>query len=249
MTSLFGLDASTVQSLADKGLWGIIALLMIVVGRFWIIPSITKFLESRTSMGDKVLNKLDILIENFDESNKEHQRIKTIEEKVDILLGEHAGTLDARLAMHTFATIINKQHLMALSFFNIRIKANGLHTHRDIIIGRYHRKAEEVANKTICELQNYYHQAFPLSHFFTDNAKSYYSHFFNALFNIQTESIHGTNPDLSLEDLQAAMDRNVSRLMGAFKKWLTDKNNTYKVAQQSTNFELMQESSAFEELY
>lgn len=262
MTSLFGLDASTVQALADKGLWGLLALLLIIVGKYWIIPSITKFLENRATFSDKVVDKLETLIEIIKTSNERHDADiaafkketadasndrKTIDQKIDVLLGEHVGTLDDKLAFTTFANILHKQHLIALSFFNIRVQANGIHTQRDVIIGRYKRKSEELCNKTSYELQHYYHNRRPLSNFFPDNSSSYFNQLFNHLFLIQDGLIQNEE-QVTLEDLEAALDRNVSRLMKAFRKWVLDKNQTYDKIKKTESFELFQDDSSFEEL-
>jgi hypothetical protein len=262
VTSLFGLDAATVQQLADKGLWGALALILIIVGKYWVIPSITKFLENRVTLSDKVVDKLDTLITTIKTSNERHdadivafkeetvrasQDRQNIDQKIDVLLGEHVGTLDDKLAFTTFANILHKQHLIALSFFNIRVQANGIHTQRDVIIGRYKRKAEELSNKTSYELQHYYHNRLPLSHFFPDNSSSYFNHLFNHLFIIQDGLIE-KEEQITLEDLEAALDRNVSRLMKAFRKWLLDKNQTYDVVKETESFELFQEGSSFDEI-
>ena len=113
------------------------------------------------------------------------------------------------------------------------MKANGVDTHRDVIISRYQRKSEELYGSNHSTLGYYFHNKHPLSHFFVDGGASYFNHLMNALYAIQA-----TNPDAQLYDIQDAIDRNISRLTTSFKKWLIDKDYTYEVAKQYDDFEL-----------
>jgi len=258
MLELFGISASVSTKLVENGIWGIIGIIMILVGKFWVIPSITKFMESRASIGNTVVKSLDAILNEFSKSNSElDERTAgfqaailqatadrhSIENKIDILLGEYVGTLDNRLALRTFATIIHNHHLISLCFYNIRVHVNGIHTDRDIIISRYKRKSEELYEKNNESLGYYYHNKYPLSNFFPDGGVSYFNHLMNALYLIQV-----TSPDAQLADIEEAIDINISRLVTAFKKWLVDKDYTYNVAKQRESFELtyMDESANFD---
>lgn len=252
MLELFGISTTMSTKLAENGIWGIIGVIMILVGKFWVIPSITKFMESRDSMGKNVVKSLDAILDEFSKSNNEiEQRTAgfqkailkanadrhSIENKIDILLGEYVGTLDNRLALRTFATIIHNHHLISLCFYNIRVNVNGIHTERDIIISRYKRKSEELCEKNNESLGYYYHNKYPLSNFFPDGGASYFNHLMNALYSIQLASSLESS-DAQLADIEEAIDINISRLMTAFKKWLVDKEYTYDIAKNNDNFEL-----------
>lgn len=254
MDTILGINT---QVFIDNGIWGIITLGLILVGKFWVIPSISKFLENRVSMGTQVLEKLDAIINTMSESskyqveitqkfrediNEAHKDRKVIDRKIDVLLGEHVGTLDDNLALNIFASTMDKQHLVAISFYNLRVYSNGLETNRTTIMARYMRKAEEIAGKTINQLGHYYHDGQKLSAFIESYSMIYFRQVMTSLFNAQ-ESIYEETDSISLEDIEAALDRNVSRLITAYRKWLSDKSYTCELASKEVNFDMWQETN------
>ena len=258
MDAILGINT---QMFIDNGIWGVVTLIAIIVGKIWIIPSISKVLENRFNQGSQVLTKLDVIIKtlstsintqndaisNFhNEINTAHSTRNNIEKKLDLLLGEHIGTLDEKLALNTFASTVHKQHLTALCFYNLRVSANGIDTNRHAIVSRYSRKSEEVSGKTNAQLSHYFHDGYPLSHFFGGFGHIYFRQVFDSLF-LAHEALYKTPDDAyTLEDIEAALERNVSRLMSAFKKWLHDKSYTCEIASNTYNFDLWQDSSDFE---
>lgn len=253
MDTILGINT---QTFIDNGIWGILTLVLIVIGKLWIIPSISKFLENRVSMGTQVLEKLDTIVNTMSESskyqaeitmkfrediNEAHKDRKVIDRKIDVLLGEHVGTLDDSLALNIFASTMDKQHLVAISFYNLRVYSNGMETNRPTIMARYMRKAEEISGKTINQLGHYFHDGHKLSTFIESYSMIYFRQVMTSLFNAQ-ESIYAESDTVTLEDIEAALDRNVSRLITAYRKWLTDKNYTCAVAAKETNFDMWQES-------
>lgn len=251
----------TFENFLEKGIWGIVTLVLIIVGKLWIIPSISKVLENRFNMGTKMLEKLDVIIKALDNSsnvqnnaitsfqqeiNISHNSRKNIEHKLDLLLGEHVGTLDEKLALNIFATTVHKQHLVALCFYNLRVDSNGIETSRHTILARYGRKAEEVAGKTYSQLSHYYHDGRPLAHFFSNFGEIYFHQVFESLFLSQELLYKNPAESHTLDDIEAALDRNVSRLMSAFRKWLRDKSYTFDKASHDYDFDLWQDNSDFE---
>lgn len=258
MDTILGINA---QTFIDKGIWGVATLILIIIGKLWVIPSISKALENRLNMGTRLLDKLDVIITSLDDANRKqneaissfkqeiniaHNDRQKIEHKVDVLLGEHAGTLDDTLALNIFASTIHKQHLVALCFYNLRVASNGMETSRQTILARYGRKAEEVAGKTLGQLSHYYHDGQQLSHFFGDYSTIYFHQIFDDLFVAQETSYKNPGESYSLEDIEAALDRNVSRLMSAFRKWIRDKSHTCEKSSEELNYDLWQDIVDFD---
>ena len=232
---LFGISSTAVKWAMTNGLLGIAILGGLVIIKMVVIPSIAAWMEKKTFFGDRIIEKLEDIKKTLSNGNTdikpilEDIRIKiyttqqtqeTISTKVDMLLGDQVGNLDYSLSLNLFGNYMHKQHLVALAFFNIRLRNNHIDTQRDVIRERYERKSLELGAKTYSQFGFYSFNNIPLSVFFESEAVSvsYFKIVMDELFSAHERITK--NDGLTLEDIEGALDRQLSKLMTSFKNWM-----------------------------
>ena len=186
--------------------WGIIATLLGVALKFWIIPMAIDAWKNKAKKQEDAINVLneikDSLVtmtnndttlhnsikEEFLNQRGSFQRISVIEHKCDEILSDSNGTMDETLSMRYFASDLEKRHLQLILFFRLRCKANHIIGNEELIIGRYAREAEKGSNKHINMLFDLSHKGTTLNTFWgSAGALSYFRHIAFELYGIQEQ--------------------------------------------------------------
>jgi hypothetical protein len=246
-------DDIIVNMLMGTGPWGAVGVTIFFVIKKFIYPAILQYVNSRDAKLEQLIKNIDNM-NTFLESNlkkfdndiqKSHNSHNKIEALVQELIADSGGNLDDSRALNLIAVYVDKQHLHAKAFFNTRVRVNGVQDNYDAIGRKYMDKALQLSGKTNTQLSQYTHNGIPLSHFFTTRgAESYFRHLLNELFSIQCEFAHqddtNQNRQISDDDIQNGLDRNLSKLMGAFKVWLKAPENNYMLQKNSLNLNIIQ---------
>ena len=161
---------------------------------------------------------------------KSHSRFDRLDNMVAELLADSIGRLDCNLALNQFSIYLNSVHLRAFIFFQRRCKVNHILGSEDLVRGRYINEGESYASKINTQLHKYTIDGINLSFFWgPQGAQSYCRYLMVELYNLQLLKVLGDEMALGMtdEDIQNAFDRNLSRLMAAFKKWMDEPDATF----------------------
>lgn len=214
--------------------WGVVIAIILGLMKFVIVPFLAKWFEEKRSNTNIVLSTLTDIKEailktnsSLDERDSDIIRIKGMTEEI---LSDSVGNCDSSLALSTFSTYMSNIHLRSEIFFWRRVRSNHILDNAEIISGRYANEADKLAGKIITQMSKYHYRSLPISFFWGKNgAQSYIRHMFTELYGVQYNRADGDSDCMNIteEILTERVDHNLSILMGMFKRWMDDPDNTY----------------------
>lgn len=194
--------------------------------KFLVIPKTKLFLDKANTRVDDIVNKLNDISTKLDNSNDRAMRIERI---INELSHDKIGSTDFNLAISTFALILDKMHLKALSHFQYRCRVNHFVNNEAIIRSRYSNVSTDLASKSFAQLGKYFYNGLPLSQFYSNGGLDSYCRHLNAeLFDLQGLKAIGDSSVLSVteNDVEAGLDRLLETQLILFKDWLNTQNDT-----------------------
>lgn len=250
-----GLSAEAAKTLAELGPWGLLALALATAWKLGILQKVFSFYKAFSILPNllEAVNKIhQALVENgarLDEQRAERQdwkaevrsnckttaeAISSVKLSVNSLLSQNTGIVDERRASVNFHSQIDKLHKACLVHYHMRKEANHILDHSEIVANRYITHAESMAGKCIKALTwDELGGTLPLAMFWGQGgAEGYFRHIATDLYYLHLLQAQGDREALAVttEDIQSAMDRCLSKLLGAFAKWLEDSTLTYASA-------------------
>jgi hypothetical protein len=158
---------------------------------------------------------------------------KTVREiKKDIELNTTSGCLDDLGVIRVYNNSLNLMMLQLVSLYTERTRVNHILNSRHAVMRRYERRSQAIASRFYSDMENFTSKTNgrKLSDFLAHHALDFLARkISDELFSVQ-ESIAKNNANkathesrkliVSIEDIEASMDRYISIISGKVKKWI-----------------------------
>lgn len=222
-----GISPGLADTLINFGPGGVLIAGLIVSSKFWIVPSIVKWLEGKKTRTDLFMSNMEQMKEALLDMNASMKKdFQSFDRRLDVMISDSQNNLDDIQSIKQIASQLDKTHTNLISFFFVRLNSNNIVKHRDVVLNRWMNKASELAGKTVGMVNGLKFNHHPLDGFFAQNgAESYYRHLCVELFSFQELVSSGeygkgiTDQELE-EDLRQGFDRVLSKMIGSFKVYM-----------------------------
>ena len=119
-----GLSPGLSDTLINFGPGGIIVAGLIIASKFWIVPSIVKWLEGKKTRTDMFMSNMEQMKEALLDMNSSMKKdFHSFDRRLDVMISDSQNNLDDVQSIKQIASQLDKTHTNLISFFFVRLKA------------------------------------------------------------------------------------------------------------------------------